>query len=166
MSRRNGPREHLKISKSADQSSVNLLSSNGVSATAKPGSAMPLISNNNENLQGFYKEKLNSAHPASPSCGKETNFQKKEISGEDKIAIKQAHFAKNLTTALPLAQVEKTGSTYPTAEDTSCNLGRRNERPLWEPWLWIVEPQGKGHHGHALQYTFRQRCLWRRKSAE
>jgi len=104
----------VTISKSTDQSSANLLSSKEVSATAKPGSAMPLSSNNNENLQGFYKEGLHCAHPASPSCAKEPKFQKKEIPGEDKITIKQAHFAKTNTIALPLAQLEKTPSTYPS----------------------------------------------------
>ena len=98
----------VTISKSTDQSSANLLSSKGVSVTAKPGSAMPLISNNNENLQVFYKEKLHCAHPASPSCAKETKFQKKEIPGEDKITIIQSHFF-----AIPLAQLQKTPSIYP-----------------------------------------------------
>ena len=112
-----GQEEHLEISKSADQSSANLLHSNGLSTIAKPGSAMALISNNSENLQDYYKEKLNGAHPASPSYAKETNFQKKEIPGENKIGIKQTHFAENFTTALPLAQLEKTGSTFPTLND-------------------------------------------------
>src|ERR1019366_7235654 len=103
-----GQEEHLKCSKSADQSSAYLLSSNGVSTTAKPGSAMALSSNNNEDLQDYYKEKLHCAHPASPSCANETKFQKKEIPGEDKVVVKQAHFAKNPSTPLPLTQPEKT----------------------------------------------------------
>ena len=44
-------------------------------------------------------------------------FSKERDSGEVKIAIKQVHFAKNLTTTLPLAQLEKTGSTYPDLKD-------------------------------------------------
>ena len=112
-----GQNEYLKISKSADQCSAMALISNGISTIAKPGSAMALSSNNSENLQDYYKEKLNGAHPASPSCAKETNFQKKEIPGEDKIGIKQTHFAKNLPMALPFAQLEKTGSTSPSLND-------------------------------------------------
>lgn len=112
-----GQNEYLKISKSADQCSAMALISNGTSTIAKPGSAMALSSNNSENLQDYYKEELNGAHPASPSCAKETNFQKQEIPGENKIGIKQTHFAKNLTMALPFAQLEKTGSTSSKLND-------------------------------------------------